>query len=72
MRWSVVATVFYAKHVEYGTTHHGPRGSYFIPPNPFMRRAFADGRNVYPGLLKSAMVTALKGQHLGGTFDVAA
>lgn len=73
MRWNVVATMPYAIHVEFGTTHHGPGGSYFIPPNPFMRRAFADGRKMYPTILKDAFALGNKQTGtVGGTFHVAA
>ena len=63
--WHVVATAPHARFVEYGTMH----GNTFIGPNPFMRRAFSDGRREFPRILKAAMVTARQGQHLGGSFN---
>jgi hypothetical protein len=65
--WHVVATAKHARWVEYGSMH----GNTFISPNPFMRRAMADGRREFPRLLKEAMVTARQGQHLGATFRAA-
>lgn len=70
MRWRVVAMMPYAIHVEYGTTHHTSGGSYFIPPNPFMRRAFADGRKKFPSILKDALVKGNKVTgSVGGSFQ---
>lgn len=66
--WHVLATAHYARFVEYGSMH----GNTFIPPNPFMRRAMADGRHEFPRILKEAMVTARPGQHLGASFRAAA
>lgn len=72
-RWSVVATMKYAIHVEFGTTHHGPNGSYFIAPQPFMRKAFADGRKQFPTILRDAYVKAKRGDlTVGGSFTAAA
>ena len=68
MKWSVIATAKYAPFVEYGSMHGGT----FIAPNPFMRRAFEDGRKMFPTILKEAYVTAFRGQSLGGTFRAAA
>jgi hypothetical protein len=68
-RWSVVARVNYARWVEFG---HMAGGGTFVAPNPFMRRAFADGRKMFPTILKEAYVTALRGQSLGGTFTAKA
>lgn len=65
--WMVVATMPYAGHVEYGTEHHTGNVSYIIPPNPFMRRAMADGRREFPRILKEAMVTNRRGEALGAT-----
>lgn len=64
--WNVVAEVDYAPYVEYGSLH----GDVWIKPNPFMRRAVADARVVYPAILKGAYVTALRseGKSLGITF----
>jgi hypothetical protein len=44
--WLIVADMPYAVYVEFGTDH----GSYFIPPNPFLRRAMMDGMKAYPDL----------------------
>ena len=66
--WHVVATAKHARWVEYGSMH----GNTFIAPNPFMRRAMADGRREFPRLLKEAYVTAREGQFLGATFRSAA
>lgn len=68
-RWNVVVTARHAKPVEFGSTHHTAGSSYFIPPNPFFRRAMADGRREFPLILGKAMATSFRGQHLGTTFN---
>jgi HK97 gp10 family phage protein len=65
-KWNVVVPAYYAKYVEFGTLH----GNYWIAPNPFFRRALADGRKEFPRILGGALATAFRGQHLGTTFDV--
>lgn len=64
--WNVVAEADHAPPVEYGSLH----GNTWIKPNPFMRRAVADARVVYPEILKGAYVQALRseGKNLGITF----
>jgi hypothetical protein len=76
MVWNVLVLVPYAGYVEYGTLHHGARGDYWIPPNPFFRRAMADGRKRFPDILRESMVTTpyqlSQGMKLGATIRVAA
>lgn len=62
--WNVVFTAPHARAVEFGSMH----GNTFIAPQPFLRRAMADGRREFPRILKQAMVTARDGEHLGTTF----
>lgn len=66
--WHVVATARHARPVEFGSLH----GNRWIAPNPFMRRALADGRAEFPEILKSVMVGAGEGRHLGATIRAAA
>lgn len=65
--WNVLVRARHAKAVEFGSTHHGPNGSYFIPPNPFLRTAMAEGRARFPAILRDVMVTSRDGEHLGAT-----
>lgn len=61
--WHVVATAEHARAVEFGSM----RGDTFIPPDPFLRRALADGRREFPAILKEALVTAGEGRYLVAT-----
>lgn len=65
--WHVIATAEHARAVEFGSM----RGDTFIPPNPFLRRALADGRREFPAILKEVMVTADEGNHLGAAIRAA-
>lgn len=68
--WNVIVGVPYAGYVEYGTLH----GDVWIPPNPFFRKAMADGRKKYREILKESMVTTpyqlAQGMKLGTTIRV--
>ncbi len=70
MVWNVLVQVPYAGYVEYGTLH----GNFWIPPNPFFRKAMADGRKMFPDILRQSMVTTphqlALGQKLGTTIRV--
>lgn len=71
--WNILVKAPHAKHVEFGTTHHLPNGvSYFIPPNPFLRTAMAEGRARFPAILRDVMVTSRGGEFLGATIRRAA
>ena len=65
--WHVVATAEHAGAVEFGSM----RGGIFIPPDPFLRRAMADGRREFPAILKEVIVTAVEECHLGVTIRAA-
>ncbi|MEJ7638280.1 MAG: HK97 gp10 family phage protein [Singulisphaera sp.] len=65
--WQVVATAEHAGAVEFGSM----RGDTFIPPDPFLRRALADGRREFPAILKEALVTAGEGRLLEATIPAA-
>ena len=67
-KFNVVAEMPYAQFVEFGSLHE----TYFIAPNPFMRRALADARREFPALLAAAKVVRPDegGGHLGTTFTV--
>lgn len=71
-RWHVVADIPYAGYVEYGTLH----GNTWIAPRPFMRRALADGKRMYPEIMKNAMATTPHqlemGMKMGISFSTAA
>ncbi len=65
--WHVVATAEHARAVEFGSM----RGDIFIPPDPFLRRAMADGRREFPAILRAAVGTADVKLHLGVTIQAA-
>jgi HK97 gp10 family phage protein len=76
MVWNVLVGVPYAGYVEYGTLHEYPGGTLWIPPNPFFRKAMADGRKRFPEILRQSMMTTphqlAQGMKLGTTVRVAA
>jgi hypothetical protein len=68
MRHHVIATAPYAEPVEFG---HVMRNGAFHPPNPFMRRALADGARMMPEFVGRSRVA--QGHHhgrlMGATFE---
>lgn len=71
MKHHVVATAPHAEPVEFGSTHHGPNGTWTIPPNPAFRKAIARGKTLWPGI--AAQARARQGYHrgslMGATFE---
>lgn len=68
--WNVMVLVPYAGYVEYGTLH----GNVWIPPNPFFRKAMADGKKMFPTILRDSITTTPyqleQGVKLGTTIRV--
>lgn len=66
-RHHVIAPLNYSESVEFG---HRMRNGAFYPPNPFLRKALADGGRAMPQFLGGAMVRHgfHQGRLMGATF----